>query len=93
MQSMVHDKYRRNVCAGAPIYGRARLILHLGAENRRCRKGRVTEMEEKVYKVMRGAGAMNIAVGVVTLVIGLTSGILLIIGGAKLLAGKSKILF
>lgn len=62
------------------------------SENR-FRKGRVTGMEEKVYKVMRGAGAMNIAVGVVTLVLGLTSGILLIIGGAKLLAGKSKILF
>lgn len=72
-------------------YGRVDFAF--GMQNHRCRKGRVTEMEEKVYKVMRGAGAMNIAVGVVTLVIGLTSGILLIIGGAKLLAGKSKILF
>ncbi len=50
-------------------------------------------MEERTYKVMGGAGAMNIAVGVVTLVIGVTSGILLIIGGAKLLAGRNKILF
>lgn len=50
-------------------------------------------MEEKTYKTMSGAGAMNIAIGVVTLVAGVTSGILLIIGGAKLLAGRSKILF
>ena len=50
-------------------------------------------MEERTYKTMGGAGAMNIAVGVVTLVIGVTSGILLIIGGAKLLAGRNKILF
>lgn len=56
-------------------------------------KGRAADMEEKVYKVMRGAGALNITLGVVTLVLGLVSGILLIIGGAKLLAGKSKILF
>lgn len=50
-------------------------------------------MEERVYKVMGGSGALNIAVGVVVLVVGAASGILLIIGGAKLLAGKSKILF
>lgn len=50
-------------------------------------------MEEKVYKTMSGAGAMNIAVGVVALVTGLVCGILMIIGGAKLLASKSKILF
>jgi hypothetical protein len=50
-------------------------------------------MEEKTYKTMGGAGAMNIAIGVVTLVAGVTGGILLIIAGAKLLAGRSKILF
>lgn len=50
-------------------------------------------MEERTYKTMGGAGAMNIAVGVVALVVGITSGILLIIGGAKLLAGRNKILF
>lgn len=50
-------------------------------------------MEERVYKIMNGAGAMNIAVGVVTLVTGIVCGTLLPIGGAKLLAGKSKILF
>ncbi len=50
-------------------------------------------MEEKIYKTMKGAGAANIAVGVITLVVGLASGILLIITGARLLAGKSKILF
>lgn len=50
-------------------------------------------MEEKIYKTMRGAGALNVAVGVIVLVVGAASGILLIIGGARLLAGKSKILF
>ncbi len=50
-------------------------------------------MEEKTYKTMGGAGAMNIAVGVVILVAGVASGVLLIIGGAKLLAGRNKILF
>ncbi len=57
------------------------------------RKGGMADMEEKVYKVMKGAGALNITLGVITLVLGLVSGILLIVGGAKLLAGKSKILF
>ena len=56
-------------------------------------KGMVINMEERVYKIMSGAGAMNIAVGVVTLVSGIVCGTLLLIGGAKLLAGKSKILF
>lgn len=50
-------------------------------------------MEEKLYKTMNGAGAMNIVLGVITLAAGITSGVLLIISGAKLLAGKSKILF
>jgi len=50
-------------------------------------------MEQKVYKVMKGAGAANIAVGVIQLVVGLVTGIVLIITGAKLIAGKSKILF
>lgn len=50
-------------------------------------------MEQKVYKIMKGAGAANIAVGVITLVVGLVSGILLIVTGGRLIAGKSKILF
>ncbi len=50
-------------------------------------------MEEKVYKVMSGAGAANIALGVITLVVGIVTGILLIVAGGKLIAGKSKILF
>lgn len=49
-------------------------------------------MEEKVYKIMKGAGATNIALGVI-LIVGIVSGILMIIAGAKLIAGKSKILF
>lgn len=50
-------------------------------------------MEERTYKLMRGAGGWNIAIGVVSIVVGLVSGVLLIVSGAKLLAGKSKILF
>ena len=50
-------------------------------------------MEEKVYKVMRGAGATNIALGVISLTVGIVAGILMIITGARLIAGKSKILF
>lgn len=50
-------------------------------------------MEERIYKLMGGSGALNIVIGVVTLVAGITGGVLLIISGAKLLSGKSKILF
>ena len=54
--------------------------------------GRRETMEESIYKVMKGAGATNIAMGVITMVLGIATGILLIITGAKLTAGKSKIL-
>ena len=50
-------------------------------------------MEEKTYKTMSGAGALNIVLGVVVMVTGVASGILLIVSGAKLLARKKKILF
>ncbi len=50
-------------------------------------------MEEKVYKIMKGAGAANIALGVISLIVGVVSGILMIVTGARLIAGKSKILF
>lgn len=50
-------------------------------------------MEEKIYKVMRGAGALNIVLGVISLVVGIAAGVLLIISGGKLVSGKSRILF
>ena len=50
-------------------------------------------MEEKTYKTMSGAGALNIVLGIVAIVAGIAAGVLLIISGAKLIAGKSKILF
>ena len=50
-------------------------------------------MEEKVYKTMNGAGALNIVLGVIAIVVGVTSGILLIIGGSKLISRKSGIMF
>ena len=49
-------------------------------------------MEEKIYKIMRGAGALNIVLGVISLV-GIAAGVLLIISGGKLVSGKSRILF
>lgn len=57
------------------------------------KRERSKTMEEKVYKVMRGAGATNIALGVISLTVGIVAGILMIVTGAKLIAGKSKILF
>lgn len=68
--------------------------IDIGTDRKLCvteRNG--IDMEEKTYKTMGGAGALNIAVGVVSLVIGVAGGVLLIISGAKLLAGRSKILF
>lgn len=56
------------------------------------KKGEIA-MEERLYRTMRGTGATNIVVGVLTLVVGITSGILLIISGSKLLSRKSDILF
>ena len=50
-------------------------------------------MEERTYKTRRGAGAMNLAIGIVVLAAGLASGVLLIVTGAKLLSRKSKLLF
>lgn len=50
-------------------------------------------MNEKVYKVMRGTGTVNIIMGIVNIVIGITSGVMLIVCGGKLLHNKSKILF
>lgn len=55
-------------------------------------KGRL-DMEEKVYKVMGGSGAWNIALGVIAITVGIVSGVLLIISGAKLLANRTKIIF
>lgn len=50
-------------------------------------------MDQKIYRTMKGAGAANIAIGVVTMVLGLVSGILLIVAGGKLISEKSRILF
>lgn len=72
-----------------PTVHEGRDILTAGEKKQEGSKA----MEQKVYKVMRGAGAANISVGVITLVMGIVSGILLIVTGARLIANKSKILF
>lgn len=50
-------------------------------------------MSEKTYKAMRGAGAGNIALGVIMLVTGIVCGILAIVSGARLIRHKSDIIF
>lgn len=50
-------------------------------------------MEEKVYKVMKGSGVLNIVIGVTVLATGVAGGVLLLVSGARLLIHKSKILF
>ena len=49
-------------------------------------------MEEKTYQVLGGAGALNIAFGVISIVVGVTTGVLLIISGGKLLASRRNII-
>lgn len=49
-------------------------------------------MNEKVYKTLGGAGAANIAVGIVVLVTGVVSGILMLVHGAKLLHSRKHVL-
>ena len=49
-------------------------------------------MNEKIYKVMGGAGALNIAFGVISIVVGVATGVLLIISGGKLLSGRKNII-
>lgn len=49
--------------------------------------------EERTYRIMRGTGATNVAVGIISIVVGTAIGILMIISGAKLLTQKGKILF
>ena len=48
-------------------------------------------MNEKLYKTVSGAGAGNLALGIITLVTGIVTGILMIVNGARLLKGKSDI--
>ncbi len=49
-------------------------------------------MNEKLYKTVSGAGAGNLALGIITLVTGIVTGILMIVNGARLLKGKSDIM-
>ena len=49
-------------------------------------------MNEKLYKTVSGAGAGNLALGIITLVTGIVTGILMIVNGDRLLKGKSDIM-
>lgn len=48
---------------------------------------------EKIYKIMRHAGAWNIALGITIMVIGLGAGIISVINGGILLNRKNDITF
>lgn len=50
-------------------------------------------MEEKIYKVMKNAGGMNVTLGVLMIVFGIAAGVLMIVTGGKLLVKKADILF
>ncbi len=49
-------------------------------------------MNEKVYKLLGGAGAINIAFGVILIVVGVATGVLLIVSGGKLLGSRKNII-
>ncbi|MBQ4284046.1 MAG: hypothetical protein IJB96_08985 [Lachnospira sp.] len=50
-------------------------------------------MDEKLFKKIKGIGALNLVFGVVAIVTGVTAGVMLIVSGARLLAHKSENLF
>ncbi len=50
-------------------------------------------MDEKLFKKIKGIGALNLVFGVIALVAGVVTGVMLIISGARLLAHKSDNLF
>ena len=50
-------------------------------------------MEEKTYTLLKGTGAANIVLGVITVVKGIVVGVITIVNGAKLLKGKKYISF
>ena len=52
-----------------------------------------SELMEKVYKTMHGAGACSIALGIVILVTGVIVGVVSIVSGSLLLKRKSDITF
>ncbi|MCD7868838.1 MAG: hypothetical protein LUG62_11830 [Clostridiales bacterium] len=49
-------------------------------------------MNEKIYRIMAGIGAGNLALGIIVLVTGISTGILMIVNGARLLKSKEDIL-
>lgn len=50
-------------------------------------------MDEKLYKKVKGAGALDLVFGIIMLVVGITTGVMLIVSGSRLLAHKSESLF
>lgn len=50
-------------------------------------------MNERIFKTMSRAGAVNLVIGIVALVMGVIMGTLLIVSGAKLMKRKHEITF
>lgn len=49
-------------------------------------------MNEKIFKTISGAGALNLVLGIVAIVTGVAAGVLLLINGAKLLKSKTDLM-
>ncbi len=48
---------------------------------------------EKVYKLLKSAGAANIVLGILLIIVGITFGVINIVCGGKLLKNRRNILF
>jgi len=53
--------------------------------------GEVIDMD-KLYKTIRGAGAANIALGILIIVFGITVGVINLVAGGKLMKSRHSIL-
>lgn len=49
-------------------------------------------MNEKIFKTISGAGALNLVLGIVAIVTGVAAGVLLLVNGAKLLKSKTDLM-
>ena len=49
-------------------------------------------MNEKIYKIMSGAGVLSLVTGIIVLTTGIAAGVMMIVNGARLLKKKSEIL-
>ena len=53
----------------------------------------MSELNEKIFKVMKGSGTASLIVGILMICLGLVAGIICIVNGALLLRQKTEITF